>query len=92
MRENVVDELQQAQPDDKTKQKMLDILKRFHSEEKMDSMDEDGRFSNSFIIIIRIFRNKLSYFWKIFEIQHTYLCLLMSIRKKFLFVIQILNQ
>lgn len=41
MRENVVDELQQAQPDDKTKQKMLDILKRFHSEEKMDSMDED---------------------------------------------------
>lgn len=32
------------QPDDTTKQKMLDILKRFHSEEEeeMDDMDEDG--------------------------------------------------
>ncbi|XP_052208814.1 uncharacterized protein LOC127812463 isoform X2 [Diospyros lotus] len=42
MRENVVDELQQLRPDDETKQKMLDILKRFHSEEEMDDMDEDG--------------------------------------------------
>ena len=30
------------QPDDETKQKMLDILKRFHSEEETDSMDVDG--------------------------------------------------
>lgn len=42
MRENVVAELGQMQPDDETKHKMLDILKRFHSEESMDSMDEDG--------------------------------------------------
>ncbi|XP_059655926.1 uncharacterized protein LOC132302935 [Cornus florida] len=41
MRENVVEELQHLQPDDESKQKMLDILKRFHSEEDMDSMDED---------------------------------------------------
>ena len=38
----MVDELQQLRPDDETKQKMLDILKRFHSEEEMDDMDEDG--------------------------------------------------
>ncbi|KAH7839199.1 hypothetical protein Vadar_001005 [Vaccinium darrowii] len=41
MRENVVGELQQLQTDDETKHKMLDILKRFHSEEEVDSMDED---------------------------------------------------
>ncbi|OWM72196.1 zinc finger HIT domain-containing protein 2 isoform X1 [Punica granatum] len=45
MRENVVEELQHVQPHDKTKRKMLDILKRLHSEEEEeeeDSMDEDG--------------------------------------------------
>ncbi|OIV89259.1 hypothetical protein TanjilG_24113 [Lupinus angustifolius] len=42
MQENVVQELQQMQPDEQTKHKMLDILKRFHSEEEMDSMDEDS--------------------------------------------------
>lgn len=42
MKENVVEELQQLQPGDETKQKMLDILRRFHSEEETDSMDEDG--------------------------------------------------
>ncbi|XP_028758571.1 zinc finger HIT domain-containing protein 2-like isoform X1 [Neltuma alba] len=41
MQENVVQELQQMQPDDETKRKMLDILKRYHSEEESDSMDED---------------------------------------------------
>lgn len=41
MRDNVVEELQQLQPDDESKQKMFDILKRFHSEEEMDDMDED---------------------------------------------------
>lgn len=41
MRENVVEEMQQLQPNDETKQKMLDILKRFHSEEEIDSMDEE---------------------------------------------------
>lgn len=41
-RENVVGELQQLQTNDETKQKMLEILKRFHSEEEVDSMDEDG--------------------------------------------------
>lgn len=36
-------ELQQLQPDDESKQKMLDILKRLHSEEEedMDNMEED---------------------------------------------------
>ncbi|KAE9595412.1 hypothetical protein Lal_00031279 [Lupinus albus] len=42
MQENVVQELQQMQPEEQTKHKMLDILKRFHSEEEMDSMDEDS--------------------------------------------------
>lgn len=39
-----MEELQQMQPDDTSRQKMLDILKRFHSEEEeeMDDMDEDG--------------------------------------------------
>ncbi|XVF53139.1 hypothetical protein PTKIN_Ptkin05aG0076200 [Pterospermum kingtungense] len=41
MRENVVEELRQLQPDDETKRKMLEILKRFHSEEETDSLDED---------------------------------------------------
>ncbi|CAK8570384.1 unnamed protein product [Lathyrus sativus] len=42
MKENVVQELQQMQPDEQTKHKMLEILKRFHSEEEMDNMDEDS--------------------------------------------------
>ncbi|KAI4313621.1 hypothetical protein L6164_026584 [Bauhinia variegata] len=41
MQENVVQELRQIQTDDQTKHKMLEILKRFHSEEEMDSMNED---------------------------------------------------
>ncbi|KAK9120739.1 hypothetical protein Syun_018356 [Stephania yunnanensis] len=42
MRDNVVQELKQMKPDDETKKKMLNILKRFHSEEEeMDPMDED---------------------------------------------------
>lgn len=41
MRDNVVEELQQMQSDDGTKRKMMDILKRFHSDEETDSMDED---------------------------------------------------
>ena len=36
MKENVVQELHQMQPDEQTKNKMLDILKRFHSQEEMD--------------------------------------------------------
>ncbi|KAJ7949556.1 Zinc finger HIT domain-containing protein 2 [Quillaja saponaria] len=49
MRENVVEELRQMQPDDESKQKMLDILKRFHTEEEMDSMDEDDILSEETI-------------------------------------------
>lgn len=46
MRENVVEELQQMQSNDETKRKMLEILKRLHLEEEMDSMDEeDGGLS-----------------------------------------------
>ncbi|CAK9169340.1 unnamed protein product [Ilex paraguariensis] len=41
MRENVMEELRQLQPDDENKQKMTEILKRFHSEKEMDSSDED---------------------------------------------------
>ncbi|XVF12905.1 hypothetical protein REPUB_Repub08aG0160200 [Reevesia pubescens] len=41
MRENVVQEMRQLQPDDQTKRKMLEILKRFHSEEETDPLDED---------------------------------------------------
>lgn len=52
MRENVVDELRQLQPDDGTKQKMLDILKRFHSEEETEDMDEEGMLSTSCLVSI----------------------------------------
>lgn len=38
----MVEEMRRMQSDDETKRKMVDILKRFHSEEEMDSMDEDG--------------------------------------------------
>lgn len=42
MRDNVVDELRQQRPDEESKKKMLDILKRFHAEdEEDDSMGED---------------------------------------------------
>lgn len=40
MRENVMEELRQMQPKDETKRKMLDILKRFDSEEEIDYTDE----------------------------------------------------
>ncbi|XP_024986926.1 zinc finger HIT domain-containing protein 2 isoform X2 [Cynara cardunculus var. scolymus] len=42
MRDNVMGEMQQLEPGDDTKQKMLDILKRFHSEEETDNLDDDG--------------------------------------------------
>ena len=42
MRENVTEELKQIQPEDESKRKMLDILKRFHLEEEMESDGEDG--------------------------------------------------
>ena len=52
MRENVEEELRQLQPDDESKQKMLHILKRFHSEEQeMDYMDEHGIY----IVVINLF-------------------------------------
>eukprot|EP00262_Sarcandra_glabra_P006689 TRINITY_DN1913_c0_g1_i1.p1 TRINITY_DN1913_c0_g1~~TRINITY_DN1913_c0_g1_i1.p1 ORF type:complete len:403 (+),score=44.35 TRINITY_DN1913_c0_g1_i1:178-1209(+) len=36
-----MEELRKMQPEDETKQKMLDILKRFHAEEDMTCTDED---------------------------------------------------
>lgn len=42
MRDNVVEELRQIQPDNEAKQKMVDILKRFHAEDEADFMDEDA--------------------------------------------------
>lgn len=41
MRENVMEELQQMQPNEESKSKMLDILKRFHEEEETDSFHEE---------------------------------------------------
>ncbi|KAJ6835428.1 zinc finger HIT domain-containing protein 2 [Iris pallida] len=41
MRENVMGELQHLQPEDETKRKMLEILKRFHSEDETNSDEED---------------------------------------------------
>ncbi|KAK3156939.1 hypothetical protein QOZ80_2AG0114080 [Eleusine coracana subsp. coracana] len=41
MRENVLDELKQMQPEDESKKKMLDILKRLHMEEETESDGED---------------------------------------------------
>uniref|UniRef100_A0A452YN11 Uncharacterized protein n=1 Tax=Aegilops tauschii subsp. strangulata TaxID=200361 RepID=A0A452YN11_AEGTS len=42
MRENVTEELKQIQPEDESKRKMLDILRRFHLEEEMESDGEDS--------------------------------------------------
>ncbi|CAN0908894.1 Zinc finger HIT domain-containing protein 2 [Linum grandiflorum] len=48
MRENVVGELKHLKTGDESKRKMMDILKRVHSEEEkieaMDDDDGDGRF------------------------------------------------
>lgn len=44
MRENVVEELQHLKPNDETKGKMLNILKRFHSEEETEDMNEEGMY------------------------------------------------
>ena len=44
MRENVMDELKQTQPEDESKKKMLDIHKRLHLEQEMESDGEDGMF------------------------------------------------
>ncbi|KAL8511305.1 hypothetical protein ACS0TY_017927 [Phlomoides rotata] len=52
MRENVMEELQQTQPNEESKSKMMDILRRFHEEEKTDCFDEeesDSSFSEETI-------------------------------------------
>ncbi|XP_042403437.1 zinc finger HIT domain-containing protein 2-like isoform X1 [Zingiber officinale] len=54
MRENVMEELKQVQPDDETKRKMVDILKRFHSEEEMNSEDDGGETMLSEEIIHKV--------------------------------------
>lgn len=63
MRENVVEEMRQMQPNDETKRKMLNILARFHSgEEEEDHMDEDGMSNCSFSFFkcfIRLHVNKM---------------------------------
>ncbi|PKA46528.1 hypothetical protein AXF42_Ash012661 [Apostasia shenzhenica] len=41
MRENVMEELQQMKSNDESKRKMLEILKRVHSDEEMDSDGEE---------------------------------------------------
>ncbi|XP_051193169.1 uncharacterized protein [Lolium perenne] len=50
MRENVTEELKQIQPEDESKRQMLDILKRFHLEDEMESDGEDeSMFSEELI-------------------------------------------
>lgn len=40
-----MEELQQTQPNEESKSKMMDILKRFHEEEETDDFDEEGMLS-----------------------------------------------
>lgn len=61
MRENVMEELQHLQPDDGSKQKMLDILKRFHSEDEADIMDEDDSLLSEETIQKVLSGNQLSF-------------------------------
>ena len=57
MRDNVMEELQQMQPGEETKRKMMDILKRFHSEDndEVSSDDEDGKAFWTFFFVYLIF-------------------------------------
>jgi hypothetical protein len=45
-----MEELQQMQPEEETKRKMMDILRRFHSEDEdeVPSDDEDGELFVSY--------------------------------------------
>jgi hypothetical protein len=54
MRENVTEELKQIQPEDESKRQMLDILKRFHLEEEMESDGEDGMFVAQEFVFVAI--------------------------------------
>ena len=49
MKDNVLEELKQIQPDDESKRKMVDILKRVHEDEERDGMDENGMFCFMFL-------------------------------------------
>lgn len=49
MRENVVGELRNVQPNDDSKRRMLEILRRFHSVDEEESMDEDDGMQLLFI-------------------------------------------
>lgn len=42
MKENVMGGLQQMKPDEESKARMLDILKRLHEEEETDGFHEEG--------------------------------------------------
>ncbi|KAG6500253.1 hypothetical protein ZIOFF_040096 [Zingiber officinale] len=66
MRENVMEELKQVQPDDETKRKMVDILKRFHSEEEMNSEDDGGETMLSEEIIQKVLSGFLNYTYAMF--------------------------
>ncbi|CAA0808952.1 HIT-type Zinc finger family protein [Striga hermonthica] len=46
MRGNVMEELQHVQPDENSKSKMLEILKRFHEDEEAASIDEEDSGSS----------------------------------------------
>lgn len=63
MRDNVVEEMRRMQSDDETKRKMVDILKRFHSEEEMDSVDEDGMLLFSSLLIFSLINTCIKSCW-----------------------------
>lgn len=51
MQENVVEKLQQFEANDKTKQKMVDILRRFHSEQEVDDLKKKVMLTNVMIFV-----------------------------------------
>lgn len=64
MRENVVEELQRLEANDETKQKMVDILRRFHSEEEADDLNEEGNVNKSHVSLVtaEVFHKSIPYF------------------------------
>lgn len=69
----MVEEMQQMRSDDETKQKMVDILKRFHSEEEMDSMDEDGMMLFSSLFTFSLINTCIKSCW-LFSLCICYHC------------------
>lgn len=58
----MVEEMQRIQSDDETKRKMLEILKLFHLEEEMDSMDVDGMLLFNFVYTFSLNNTCIRYY------------------------------